>query len=280
MPLGLHSPGELDAAIAAHEFGERCRLDPLRPEPPASPVVCSVTSLARRFGGSGIRRGIRGSGGAPAPFLPLDLTPHAWYREIYASGTWTDLSGNGNDVVQAAPSAQPTQVTRYGQDVLSFDGGDNMAGAFHAALTQPYTVVCVLEPNDIISPRSVYDSDDGTNRMELLVFATTGVVNIFSGVSHVADPVTAATVAAVFSETDGASSSIWVDDWTDGAVDSGNQGAHLPDGLTVGADFLGNNDWFGFIAELIIYSRSLTTAERKDIGDYLTARYDGLTVTT
>ncbi len=220
------------------------------------------------------------SGGAAA-FSLLDLSPHAWYRETYASGTWTDLSGNGNNIVQAAGFAQPAQVTRYGQSwVLSFDGNDYMVGTYHTPLSQPFSIALVAEMTNFDTFRGLVDGDDGTDRSVVEGGATSGDLRVFAGALHTGPVITAATVHAILVEVNGASSKIWLDDWTDGAVDNGNAGAHLPDGITIGASFVGGSELLGFIAEVVVVSAALTPAQRKSLGDLWTADYDGLTVVT
>jgi hypothetical protein len=61
------------------------------------------------------------------PFLPPRLPGLAfWYDavgSIYGSGTWHDLSGNGNHAAQPIASRQPSQTTdSMGRKLLRFDG--------------------------------------------------------------------------------------------------------------------------------------------------------------
>jgi hypothetical protein len=235
------------------------------------------------------RTGGRAGGAAPAvPFSPLDLASlHAWYRAddvVTGAGdrisTWTDKSANGDNLTQGTDGARPTQVTRYGQECASFDGGDYLAGAFTAALTQTFSYAIVCEVTNFAAARSIMDSDDLTNRLWINTAATTGVYGQYAGVNHLGGTFTAATVAAVFGEINGASSKSWFNDWTNGAVDSGNAGAHAADGLTLGANAAAGAKHLGFISEVVVINAALSTADRKSLGDYLGARYDGLSVTT
>lgn len=68
--------------------------------------------------------------GLAQQFLPTRLPGLSfWYDAAlsnYASGTWTDLSGNGNHAAQPIAAQQPSQTADgAGRDVLRFDGVDD-----------------------------------------------------------------------------------------------------------------------------------------------------------
>ncbi len=241
--------------------------------------------LRREEGGTLRREGdVRGGEfGVSVEFSPLDLGPHAWFRETYSAGTWSDLSVNGNDIIQGIGAKQPTQVARYGQSVLSLDGGDSMEGAFHAALTQPFSVFVVGEFTnfDGLNSSAICDADDLANRMLIEANQTSGALRSNSGLVHPGQTAIAATVFGACIVFNGASSEWYLDDFTDGAVDSGNAGTQTPDGLTIGSHDGGAARFMtGFLAEFSVFDFLPTTAQRKSMGDYFTARYTGLAVTT
>ena len=217
---------------------------------------------------------------APAPFSPLDIADlEAWYRETYASGTWVDLSGKGRDLTQATAGSRPTQVARAGQAALSFDGGDWVQGAFGATLSQPLTVYAVFEPTSLATQRYIFDGDDASNRVALYT-DTTPNYGVHAPTARTGGTPTLAIHAACFT-ANGASSALRVDNFAGAAITlSGDPGTAGLDGLTVGARYLQNINWQGYIWEIILYSGAHNAATRKLVGDYLTARYTGLTVTT
>jgi len=98
------------------------------------------------------------SGGeaAPPPFSPLDIAGlKVWLDASQITGlndgdsvtTWSDLSGQGNDVTQSTASKKPTYQTNEinGLPVVKFDGVDD-ASLFAGAvdMTSTYTFFTVI----------------------------------------------------------------------------------------------------------------------------------------
>jgi len=234
--------------------------------------------MNRRLGGPGIRRNLRGSGGAAAAaFTPLDLTPLAWYRETYAGGTWTDLSGNGRNLTQATPANQPTQVTRAGQLALSFDGGDSVFASFGSTITQPITLYCVAELAVATGATLV----DGYSLSRLIVATTaTPQWSMYAGLTVTAGTPATGTIYGVCFVANAASSNVYVNDFVSATI-TGNPGTNGLDGLTAGSLKQGSgNRLTGYEWEIIVYSGAHDAATRKKIGDYMSGRYTGLTITT
>lgn len=226
------------------------------------------------------------SRGTSAPaFTPADIAGlEAWYRETYAAGTWTDLSGNGRNLVQATAGSRPSQVARAGQAALSFDGtADSVAGSFGATLPAPLTIYIVAE-HVTTGARWIYDGITSGERAFLL--STTGppsVYRIGGPIMAVTSAVTAP-VGAIHAHCgvyNSASSAAYLLSNFSVAAATGDTGVAALTGLTVGSIFGGATNFFhGFAWEAIVYSGAHNAANRKLIGDYFTARYTGLTVTT
>lgn len=232
------------------------------------------TGRSRRFPARRVASG-------PAPFSPADIAGlEAWYRETYAAGTWSDKSGNGRNLTQATAANRPTQTTRAGQAVLSLDGGDLVQGPFGSLLPQPLTIYCVAEVTDTAVARSVYDGDDATNRCNLL--AQTTVIQAFAGGTLRAfGTLATGAIRASCVTYNGAGSNGFYNDFRDSADGiSASPGTAGLDGFTVGGTSGGAQPFLGYVWEIIIYSGAHDAATRKLIGDYFTARYTGLTVTT
>lgn len=96
------------------------------------------------------------SGGGAAAFSPTDLAGLKLWLDASqivglndgdAVSTWSDLSGQGNDVTQATVSERPTYQTGEiaGLPVVSFDGiDDGMVFAGAVEFTANYTFFCVI----------------------------------------------------------------------------------------------------------------------------------------
>jgi hypothetical protein len=241
-----------------------------------------MSSLARRFGGAGLRRGIRGSRSrvsAGPPWDPSQLTGlEAWYRETYAAGTWSDLSGKGRHLGQATESARPTQVTRAGQLALSFDGGDFLRGSFGSTVAQPTTIYVVWESGSVSATRYLFDGDTTSPRQRLY---TSGDEHGFgtSSASNVDVDAATGVLYASCAVFNGASSALYFRDFTAAALTASVGSGGLA-GFTVGANASDATLFIGYIWELIACSGAHDAPTRKLVGDYLSARYAGLTITT
>lgn len=92
--------------------------------------------------------------GAPAGFVPSG-SPAGWWAADQITGlsdgdpvgTWPDLSGNNNHLVQAVGASKPTYKTgiQNGLPILRFDGLNDFIGPATFAMTQPETVFVVLK---------------------------------------------------------------------------------------------------------------------------------------
>lgn len=224
---------------------------------------------SRRFGG----------GGSVAEWTPAELGGLvAWYRETYAAGTWVDLSGNGRHLSQATESARPTQVIRWGCPVLSFDGGDWVRGAFGTTLTQPTTIYSVWESTGTTG--AVYDGDGAGNRNLLFLRLTNAEIRPGAESQVICGTFVQDTVYASCVIYNGASSAGYTKSNFATAEATGNMGSQVLDGMTVGAFYDDSNRLTGYVGEVILFAGAHDASARKLVGDYLTARYTGLTVTT
>lgn len=247
-----------------------------------------ISHNRRPMGGRGNRRGGWGRAASSTPaFLPSDIANQEfWYRgddTIDVGGvvqTWTDKSGKGRHATQGTAASRPTPVTRAGQRALSFDGGDQLVATFAGALTQPTTIYPVWEATAISGVQVLLDGNDGTNRNFIYATATGPAVRAGAPTELAGGAPSAGQIYASCFVVNGATSALYgrSDFVTAGAT--GNAGAAVLDGLTLGASNASTLRLTGYLWEVIGYSGAHDAATRKLIGDYLTARYTGLTVTT
>lgn len=238
--------------------------------------------VARRSGWRGI------GGGAPAsaaPFTPEDVAGlEAWYRgdDTVDSGgvvaTWSDKSGNVRPLTQATAGNRPAPVTRAGQRALSFTT-DFLQGAFGSLVAQPLTIYAVWETTSLAAIAIMLDGDDATNRAFMLTNTTPAVRGGATTQLGINTPATGQIYASAL-VANGASSAFYGLSNFVTADQSGNAGTAGLDGLTVGSSYTGASPFPGYLWEVLVYSTAHDAATRKQIGDYLTARYTSLTVVT
>lgn len=164
-----------------------------------------------------------GSGGEAA-----DTDPCGWM---------TDLSGNGNTVIQATSGAKPT-VDADGiasKRCLSFDGGDHLARATFVggASAQPNTVISVVQPVGTGSTWAIMDGGTGNHLMDS-VFSASDVYRLYAGstLSFGASSSALHLMVGLFNE---GSSKLWEDN-VEKSVSAGTTvGTGTLNGATIGA---------------------------------------------
>ena len=214
----------------------------------------------------------------PSPFTPASLSGLALWLDATAItglvdadpvGTWSDLSGNGNDATQATAAKKPTYKTNIqnGKPVVRFDGADDyLQTATIGALAQPNTVCIVgaLGVGDFLLDGGV----GGTARHVLL--DSGGFVSWSAGTvvsSTVATPIALSVLTATFN---GASSILR----RNGAqIKAGNIGAQSCDGWTIGGRFNGATVLGGDIAEVVFCSGLLSDALITQVENYYNSKW-------
>jgi hypothetical protein len=195
-----------------------------------------------------------------------------------ATFTWADQSGNANNATQATAAKQPTYVTSGGggnRPYLSFPG----AGGAHSLVTA--SVVANQAMEYFVAARSTssnpaqgnYILDDGNNNNILDQAAGGNSLLQYDGGS-VTNGVTL-TINQDFivdSYFNGAPSQQQLNGGA--AVSGGNPGTNISAlAMTIGNWHGLTNEWGGFIYEIVVFSRQLTTAERLLMSRYMGALY-------
>ena len=191
----------------------------------------------------------------------------------FGTSQWNDISGNGNNVVQATAALQPaynaTDAAYNNQPTLSFSAVANtVISGGSITHAQPYTIIFVGEAD--LSGGSIVES--GTSYSGLYTFGPgAGYICFYAGTGQQSNTgiTSKSVVAAVFN---GASSSIYVKN-SQTAILTGNPGT----GGLSGVINLGNSGLsgplLGRIAEVIIYPTVLSPIQLKAVFGYLGARY-------
>jgi PKD repeat protein len=193
--------------------------------------------------------------------------------------TWTDLSGIGHDAVSISAGDSPVfkENQLNGKPVLRFDGqGDSMRVSGFASTTNMtiFTVVKASSYQSLLRWQGASGGFFVYHWNNLLISSSNGGTaegpeaglrtglaqnrwNIGEAVIDTADTQTASTF------TNGApvATSVWRNNPNGG-----------PD-LYIGRYFQGSEFYNGDIAEIIVYSRALSTSERGLVGSYLQRKY-------
>lgn len=228
------------------------------------------------------------SGGA---FSPDDLSDlRCWYvaesigiADGAAVGTWADQSGNAFDLTQATAANKPTYQTAdlNGLATVEFDGSnDYMTSGISAGMspsTGQWTTFAVFNTDTIAGDGIIINSDETTGAPRASQYMrVTGagfqsvpnaMVNEYAGVTlsastwYVGEVVRNATHCEAF-----------VDGSSDGATAIGTPGGE-DDPFYVSFHPAASVYFDGRIAEIIGYSRALTSGERTQVRDYLNDKY-------
>lgn len=232
-----------------------------------------------------------------------DISPHTWHipglgnfqdsaktTPVTAAtdpvGASVNQGSDTYDIVQATAANRPTlqQVTNNGKTFYTWlvDGiNDRLQGAFGGgAISQPYTVFVVarLDATAVNDNANHYmlDGDDGSNRL-IVGQQSSGIpdnwlvnagANLTGGDSNGNWNIWTILL-------NGASSQYWINGTSKA---SGNAGAQTPNGITVGCLFDGSNFFKGYIAPILSYPGNLSTADKNQVGQYL-SRITGITYT-
>jgi hypothetical protein len=231
------------------------------------------------------------------PGLRLWLKPDSG---LTLSGTdsvsaWEDRSGNGLDVAQATGTNQPARVSANlnGLPVVRFDGIDDYlrrsAVPGYDLFDNSTDTVYIVQKQAGTDPRTTTFSwtPDGINRF--MVHATWDNVIYFQATSYTTGGnMLAAPQPYGWDDRwhvlklvkDGSSGQINVDGidltLTETTSSAGNNSPTAD--LYVGSDWSSTNWFTGDIAEILVFSRALTTEEQQDVDTYLRGKY-GLTST-
>jgi hypothetical protein len=221
---------------------------------------------------------------AHVPFSPLDLSPVLWLdasdtstisETAGAVDTWSDKSGNGNDVTEATGSYQPTTgaSTLNGLNVIDFPSSSLGNASF--AVSQPFTVFLVSEPDGNHNSSFLFDEINLTTRVTMNHISGINTVRIDAGTTLDSGVVLSAATATLYRATfNSTSSSIFVDG---SSVASGDAGTNdLDSGIRIGSGWNKNNGYPGAIAEIIFVNGTLSAQQISDTEAYLADKW-GLT---
>jgi hypothetical protein len=191
-----------------------------------------------------------------------------------AVSTWADQGGKGNDVAQAGankPTVNTSDAAYANQATISFARASSQyLKTTTYVLAQPLTIVVVGE-NDDTSANLAGFIDSTAGALALYSTVTNGYAAM-SSASAVTSTTTVTRKSIIAAAYNGASSSLYVNN-SAVAVVSGSSGTNGISTYTVGGAGVNANPITGKIAEVIVYSRIVSAAERTMLFLYLGQRY-------
>jgi hypothetical protein len=201
-------------------------------------------------------------------------------------GTWTDLSGSGNDATQGTAGAQPTYVAVNGaynnHATVSFDGTDDWMDLNNSMVTVDNFTLFIVGHMDITGVNQYFISGQGgggNDRMRIAGYNWNNDINVrvgnIGGYNMGAGTNDGATHVMTITGT----SDAWLDLGSMIAGQTNTAGALNPSALNLGsysdADVGGGNRDFlhGDMAEVILYNEILSATDVETINAQLYAKY-------
>jgi hypothetical protein len=237
---------------------------------------------------------------AAASALPSDIAGapevglQGWYRangNVTVDGSnlvsqWDDASNSARNATQGTSTLQPVLVpgALNGQPVIRFDGTDDILPLPDATLptgNSSYTVFCVVKAGVLDANHHGFLSGGTQNNGEFNGFrfegspATNTILNTWWGNDLLSDEneVLANTPYCVDFTYDSSSGRVIRKFGSSVATNASTTRNGTAENNLIGKTCC-SEFWDGDIAEIIIYSRALTSAERTSIEGYLSAKYN------
>ena len=194
-----------------------------------------------------------------------------------AVSTWSDISGNGNDAVQAAVTAQPVFVANSSEfndhATIRFDGVDDWMDLADVVSVGSFTMFLVGKINENGRDQyliSGYSADlGGDNRFRIAEYGWSNYMKFRVGGTDMTSTVkTKDTEMHIFAMSSDAKV------WHDGefATEQANNKTTTPD-IKIGSIYGTSGFLNGSIAEIIIYDEVLDVSSVDQINSDLAAKY-------
>jgi hypothetical protein len=204
---------------------------------------------------------------------------------------WIDLSGSTNNAAQATSTKQPTLVNPAinGYPAVKFNGTSQYLSLTSGLsdLTTGAAIFAIISPVGTATKTLVTSANAGpADMLSVQTINTQANLNAYDGIT--ASSVTTATGALTLSKFqlleavhNGAASatlSVNAAPLITGTVQNLNNTTRTQN--YVGADNTAATFWNGQLAELLVYSRTVTASEQAAIEGYLVSKYQVFTATT
>lgn len=141
--------------------------------------------------------------------------------------------------------------------------------AFGRTLTQPTTIFSVIKVETTVNAVFYYDGITSGNRHALYDHTGSTGYGFFGGTQLTGGTVD--TNPHIFRAVYNTTSSVLYKDGT--SIISGNAGSNTLTGLTLGANNAGATNFDGFLGEIIVYNKVLSTTEVTQVQTYLSKKW-------
>lgn len=195
-------------------------------------------------------------------------------------GAWDDGSGNGNHATQAVGSKRPTLKVIFPRPVVRFDGTDDLLSFGDLAAfdfgTNPFSIFVVVQTNTG-AKGSIFiknDSSAGANGIYIFRRTVAAEYSYFVAANNLfgASDADFHLLTVVRASTGANDTSLYYDGDAATAITDGRTLSNALE-ARLGANSDGGEILLGDIAEVIVYSRAVTTLELAQIRAYLNTKY-------
>ena len=232
------------------------------------------------------RPGLRRNAAAVAAFAPTSLPGlTVWFDAGQITGvtdgvavaTWQDRSGNSANATQATLAKQPIYrstgvlLTPAGKPIVQFDGVSNSMSFTNTAVNNSVTIFAVASVPSVTAAPNVFDAT-GTSRIQLGIrsnfwewFENGTVSNAGSAVAN---------TYAVINASSGTTAVVTFLNGVAGDSTSVTASTTLSSVAAIGSSAAGTSEFLaGNVAELILYNRVISAAERLQVQTYLKTKH-------
>jgi hypothetical protein len=234
----------------------------------------------------------------PVPRTGLQLWLKGSFGPVLNSGKvsqWTDLSGvtPPNNATQGTSGNQPTVLADAinGEDVVAFNGSSSYMTLTTGLnnLSTGMSLFAVIRPETASGAETLITSGNAgvTDMVSLQTTGTVATANFNNGAttSSVATPSSSLTtnkfqiISVVHNGAASAAIEVNAVPKQSGTVQNLATSARIVNRVGVNSALTASSFWQGRVAELLLYSRGLTSGEQAAVNAYLTNRYQIVTAT-
>lgn len=188
----------------------------------------------------------------PTCLCAFDADPGNYIRNGSGVSQWNDLTGHGHHALQPIAVNQPTWIEKDldfgGHGSIQFGSKWLQTGAW--SITQPLSVYAVCK----FGPDAVQVLMHGLASGQIVMYCNSATISAGNTVTASVDVRSAVNVIGF--ALNGASSALYISALTGVA---GNGGTPTSTGLTVGANYSGNQPYTGKLAYLSLYTGGISS---------------------